>query len=85
MRPKEKIFDDIARVAGGTVNVLSGLKHNIEEDIKARVDEMAYKLDLVPREDLERLESQIDALEERIKKLENGAPNKKTPNDKRTK
>lgn len=53
---KEKIFDDIARVAGGTVSVLSGLSQEIREEIRARFDEMAFKMDLVPREDFERLE-----------------------------
>ncbi len=78
---KEKILDDVARVAGGTVSVLSGFSHQAKEDIRTRIEEIADRLDLVPREDFERLEAmlgkareeqqdltkRIEALEEQIK------------------
>jgi len=63
---KEKVLDDIARVAGGTVSVFGGLSRNIREEIKSHVDEMAGRLDLVPREDFERLEMRIEALEKQL-------------------
>ena len=56
MFAREKILDDLARVAGGGASVLSGLRRQIGEDIKVRMDDMAARLDLVPREDFERLE-----------------------------
>lgn len=65
-KSKEKILDDIARVAGGTVSVFSGLSQNIRDDIKARIDEMADRLDLVPREDFESLEQRVEALEKEL-------------------
>lgn len=67
---REKVIDDIARVAGGTVSVLSGIGQNIREDIKSYIDDMADRLDLVPREDFERLEMQIEALQKRLDALE---------------
>ncbi len=77
MHSKEKILDDIARVAGGTVSVFSGLNQAVREDIRSRVEEVAMRLDLVPREDFERLEAlltqarlQQDAQEARIQALE---------------
>ena len=66
MRTKENVLDDIARVAGGTVSVFSGLSRNIREEIKSRVDEMADRLDLVPREDLKALETRVEALEKQL-------------------
>ena len=65
---KEKILDDVAQIAGGTVSALSGLGQNIREEIKARTDEMAQKLDWVPREDFEALEQRVKVLEEQLGK-----------------
>jgi BMFP domain-containing protein YqiC len=67
--PDPKMFDDIARVAGGAVNLLSGLQQQIQSDIKTRLDEMAVRLDLVPREDLDRAEARIAALEKTVAAL----------------
>ncbi|PJB71503.1 MAG: hypothetical protein CO093_05005 [Alphaproteobacteria bacterium CG_4_9_14_3_um_filter_47_13] len=65
-----KILDDIARVAGGAVNIFSGLSQQIREEIKSRVDDMASRMDLVPREDLERAEAMIAALRKRQDDME---------------
>jgi BMFP domain-containing protein YqiC len=54
---KEKILDDIARAAGGTVSVLSGLSRQVRQDVRARIDDAALKMDLVPRAEFERLEA----------------------------
>lgn len=67
---KEKVLDDIARVAGGTVSVISGLSKNIREEIKTRIDEMGDRLDFVPREDFERLETLVKEQAKRIDALE---------------
>ncbi len=63
---KDKVLDDIARVAGGTVSVFGGLSRSIREEIKSHIDEMAQRMDLVPREDLEALEIRIEALEKQL-------------------
>ena len=67
IRNKEKVLDDIARVAGGTVSVFSGFGQNIREEIKSRTDEMAQRMDWVPREDFETLEMRVKALEDELK------------------
>ena len=54
--PKNAL-DDLARLAGGTVGIASGISQNIRAEIKSRVDEIVGRLDLVPRQDLERLEA----------------------------
>ncbi len=59
MKPKEKVFDDIARMAGGAVSIMSGVSKQVREEIRSRVDELATRMDLVPREDFERLEAML--------------------------
>ncbi len=59
MQAREKILDDVARAAGGAVSVLGGLTRQVKEEMRARIDELAVKLDLVPREDFERLETML--------------------------
>lgn len=86
MRPDPHFLDDIAKVAGGAVNVLSGLRQQIESEIKIRVEEMASRMDLVPREDLERVEAQLARLQKdhkdilaRLDKVEGGKAKKAAP------
>lgn len=70
MKPDARILDDMARVAGGAVNILSGLREQINDDIRERVEQMAVRLDLVPREDFEAAQEQIRALYDRVDALE---------------
>lgn len=70
MKPDPKIFDDLARMAGGAVNLFSGLQQQIREEIRSRVDEMLARLDVVPREDFERLEGMVAKLRQRQEELE---------------
>ncbi len=83
MRNKDKVLDDLARVAGGAVSVFGGMRRNIGQDIKSRTDEVATRLNLVPREDFENLETALQEtrkiqqdLEQRLSKLENALKNK---------
>ncbi len=57
-----KIFDDITQLAGGAAGLLNGVQQQIRDDIKARVDDMATRMDLVPRDDFERLEAMVEKL-----------------------
>ena len=70
MGQDHKFLDDIAKVAGGAVNLASGVQQQIRDDIKARVDEMADRLDLVPRRDLDDALAQIKSLRKKIKDLD---------------
>ncbi|MBN8521173.1 MAG: accessory factor UbiK family protein [Alphaproteobacteria bacterium] len=84
-KPDPKFLDDVAKMAGGAVSVLSSVRAQIKEDIKARVDDVADRLDLVPREDFERLQSMVTALVRRVDQLEgakktsSSAPKKSPP------
>ena len=68
MQGRERILDDVARVAGGTVSVLSGLQKQRKEEIRTHIEDAAAKLDLVPREDFERLEAMIGQAREEQEK-----------------
>lgn len=69
MKPDPRIFDDLSRVAGGALNVFSGLREQLLNDIKARFEEMAARMDLVPREDFDRLEAQVKELQKQVAAL----------------
>ncbi len=84
-RPDPKMLDDLARVAGGAVNVFSGLQEQISSDIRTRMEEMATRLDLVPRDELdqakgviEKLRQDLRALEARVDALDNKGPARKS-------
>lgn len=77
MQPREKIMDDVARIAGGAAGFVSGLKRSVRDDLKSRAEEMAERLDLVPRADFERLEAMLmkaraeqQDLQKRVEELE---------------
>jgi len=78
MKPDPKIIDDLARMAGGAVNIFSGLQQQVREEIRSRVDEMLTRMDLVPREDFERLEAMVAQLRLRQEELEKQLGTKKT-------
>lgn len=77
IKSKDKMLDDIAHVADGTLSIFSGLGENIREDVKTRIDEIAHRLDLVPREDFDRLEALVQTQEKRIQTLEKSLKTKK--------
>ena len=85
-RPDPKMLDDLARMAGGAVNIFSGIQEQIRNDVRARMEEMATRLDLVPRDELdqakgmiEKLRKELKALEGRIEALEGKRPAKANP------
>ncbi len=85
--PDFKVLDDVARVAGGAVNVISAMQQQIRDDVKARFEEFAARMDLVPREDLDQAQAQINELRSRLDEIEakldalaeTGAKNKAAP------
>ena len=77
MIQKEKILDDVARMAGGTVGILSDLGRSAKHDLRSRIEDIADRLDLVPRDEFERLEAMLkqaraeqDDLKKRLETLE---------------
>jgi len=89
MQPENKIFDDIARVAGGAASALGSLKDQIRNEIRHRVDSVIANMDMVRREEFDAVSAMAakarleqEALEKRVAVLEAKlgikAPTKKT-------
>lgn len=53
MQSQKRIFDDIAKVAGGALGALGSLKQEIESLVKQRMDRFVADHDLVSREEFE--------------------------------
>lgn len=77
MQTSNRLFDDLARVASGAFNTLSGLREEIETRVRERVERMAADLDLVSREEFDAVRAMAakaragqEALEARLAELE---------------
>ena len=77
MQTSNRLFDDLARVASGAFNTLSGLREEIETRVRERVERMAADLDLVTREEFDAVRAMAakaragqETLEARLNELE---------------
>lgn len=91
MVSREKILDDLARIAGGAATLLGEAGKQANENFRNRVDNFAQGLDLVPRADLERLEimlesalTELAALKVRVAALEGSGGKSVKAKDKAT-
>ena len=92
MQIDNRLLDDIARVAGGAVGALAGVRSEVEELVKQRLERLFAEMDLVPREDFEAVRAMAqkarleqEALEKRVAVLEAALAEKKAPKTKRSK
>jgi BMFP domain-containing protein YqiC len=53
MQTDSRLFDDLARVASGAVGVLAGVRTEVEQIVRAQMERVLAKLDLVSREEFE--------------------------------
>ncbi|NQV80800.1 MAG: accessory factor UbiK family protein [Alphaproteobacteria bacterium] len=77
MASNNPIFDDIARVAGGALSAVGGVREEIEAKIKDQFQRWLADMDLVTREEFEvvramaqKAREQNDELAARVKALE---------------
>jgi BMFP domain-containing protein YqiC len=84
MSDRPRILDDLAGIAGGAFSVLAGMRDEVEGLVRARVDEVIRRLDLVRRDEMdaamemaararagqEAAEARLTALEARVAALE---------------
>ncbi len=80
MQSRNRLLDDIARLAGGAVGTMSALRQEIEGIVRQRLDVLLGEMDLVRREEFEamravaiRAREAQEALEERVAVLEKAA------------
>lgn len=76
-------LDDLATLAGGVVSLAAAARQQVRQEMRSRVDSFASRLDLVPREDFERVERLLvkarqeqEALGKRVDALEGAKPHK---------
>lgn len=53
MQTRNRVLDDIAKMAGGAASVMTGVKDEIEALARARMERLLDALDLVTREEFE--------------------------------
>ena len=89
MQTENRLFDDLARMANGAINTLSGVREEIESRLRERVERWLAEMDMVPREEFEAIKelaqkaraeqedlaAKVSDLERRIAEL-GGAPGK---------
>lgn len=96
MQSQNRIFDDIAKVAGGALGALGNLKQEIEAMVRQRVERFMAEHDLVTREEFEavkamaaearaeqeRLKGQIEALQKTAAQPSKPSPDQKSSSTK---
>ena len=77
MQTRNRVLDDIAKVAGGAASVLAGVKEEIEALARARAERLLAAIDLVTRDEFEavramaaKARAEQEKLEKRIVALE---------------
>lgn len=81
MQTTNRVFDDIARLTGGAVGILSGVREEIEARVRQRVEVMLDGMNLVSRDEFEAVKemaalarAENERLEKRIAALEAAKP-----------
>lgn len=77
MQTTGRLFDDLARVANGAAGAMSGVKDEIEQMVKARLERVLADMDLVTREEFDAVKAvatkarlEQETLSERVETLE---------------
>ena len=77
MQTRNRLLDDIARVANGAAGVATGMRDEVEALVQERVERVLARLNLVTREEFEAVKamaakarSEQEALEKRVQALE---------------
>lgn len=77
MQADNRLLDDLARVAGGAFGALTGVRGEVEDVFKRRLERILADMDLVPREEFDAVKAMAakarleqEALEKRVAALE---------------
>lgn len=57
MQTENRLLDDLARMANGALNTLSGLREEVETRVRERVERMLTDMDMVPREEFDAIKA----------------------------
>ncbi|MEL0107357.1 MAG: accessory factor UbiK family protein [Rhodospirillaceae bacterium] len=92
MQTNNKVFDDLAKMAGGAVSTFVGVRDEFKALVRQQAESLILDMDLVPREEFdamkavaikarteqEKLEKRVAALETQLSKLSNKPGRKKS-------
>ncbi|MDP9196413.1 MAG: accessory factor UbiK family protein [Pseudomonadota bacterium] len=77
MQTSHKLFDDMAKVASGAMDAMSGVRHEIETMIRHQTERIMGRMNVVPREDFDAVKAMAakareeqDVLVKRVAHLE---------------
>lgn len=77
MQSKNRLFDDVAKVASGAASTLSGVREEIDGLIRQQIERVMAEMDMVPREEFDAVKAMAakaraeqDALNARVAALE---------------
>ena len=62
MASDNRFLDDLARMAGGAASLASTIRRQVTSDIKERAQSYTSKMDLVDRDEVERLQASVSKL-----------------------
>ena len=88
MESENRLFEDLARVAGGALGTLTGIRDEVETRLKEQLERVLQRMNLVQREEFdavqamaakarlaeEQLETRVASLEARVAALEARGP-----------
>jgi BMFP domain-containing protein YqiC len=80
MANENRLFDDLARVAGGAVSLISTVHRQIKSDVSSHLGDVAGRMDLADRQELDRLMAMVSKLrleQEEMKKRLDAVEGKK--------
>ena len=86
MQTNNKVFDDLAKMAGGAVSTIVGVRDEVKALVRQQAESLILDMDLVPREEFdamkavaikarteqEKLEKRVIALEAQLIKKSSG-------------
>lgn len=80
MQTRKRIFDDAARMAGGAVGTLAGIRREVEALVRQQLERLLGSLDLVSRDEFDAVKemaanarAEQEALARRVAALEKAA------------
>ena len=85
MQTRNRVLDDLAKVAGGAVSTLAGIKGEVDALVRQQLERLMVQMDAVPRDEFEAVKAvaskartEQEKLERRLTRLEarlaKGAP-----------
>jgi BMFP domain-containing protein YqiC len=96
MQSQNRLFDDLARVASGAAGALTGVRAELEEIFRQKLERFLAEADMVPRDEFEAikavavkareaqeaLEARVQALESELAAMKRPAPQRSAPRKK---